>query len=107
MAVFTVMFISEAYRTKVWTNHERCSAQARALTESNEYILPAFFDETIEVPGLLKTTGYVSLKGKAPEQLASLIVQKLTKSGVRLSQQFAYADHAKADIDFPLVKGMQ
>lgn len=31
-ALFTVMFVSEAYRKKLWTNHERSSAQARALT---------------------------------------------------------------------------
>ena len=27
-ALFTVMFISEHYKDKVWTNHERESAQA-------------------------------------------------------------------------------
>jgi hypothetical protein len=105
MAVFTVMFISDAYRTKVWTNHERRSAQARAIADNNDYILPAFFDDSIEVPGLLKTTGYISLKSRTPEQLASLIAQKLRKSGVRLTQQFAYSDNSKADVDFPLVKG--
>ncbi len=70
-AIFTVMFISEAYRTKLWTNHERKSAQARAFTESREYILPAYFDESIEVPGVLKTTGYVSLKTKTPRTISS------------------------------------
>lgn len=105
MALFTVMFVSDAYRTKLWTNHERRSAQARAFSDSKEYILPALFDDSIEVPGLLKTTGYVSLKTKTPEQLASLIVQKLKKSGVILTQQFTYSDSAKADVDFPLTKG--
>ncbi len=52
------MFVSDAYRKKVWTKHERESAQARALDENREYILPAMFDPTIEVPDLLKTTGY-------------------------------------------------
>lgn len=104
-ALFTVMFVSEAYRTKLWTNHERRSAQARALANSSEYILPAFFDKSIEVPGLLKTTGYVSLKTKTPEQLVALIIQKLKKSGVLLTQQFSYSDNAKADVDFPLSKG--
>jgi hypothetical protein len=104
-ALFTVMFVSEGYRTKLWTNHERKSAQARAFSESHEYILPAFFDESIEVPGLLKTTGYVSLKTKPPEQLAALIVQKLKRSGVVLAQEFAYSDNVKADVDFPLKKG--
>lgn len=104
-ALFTVMFVSEAYRTKLWTNRERESAQARAFADSSEYILPAFFDESIEVPGLLKTTGYISLKTKTPEQLAALIVQKLKKSGVVLAQQFSYSDNVKADVDFPLSKG--
>lgn len=58
-AFFTVMFVSDAHRKKLWTNHERKSAQARAFTESRESILPAFFDETVEVLGLLKTTGHM------------------------------------------------
>ena len=53
-AHFTVMFVSDAYRTKLWTNRERESAQARAFVDSSDYILPAFFDESIEVPGLLR-----------------------------------------------------
>lgn len=101
-AMFTIMFVSDAYRTKLWTNHERKIAQARAIADSREYILPAFFDESIEVPGLLKTTGHIRLASKTPEQLAALIVQKLNKSGVYLTRQFAYSDQAKSDVDFPL-----
>lgn len=106
-ALFTLMFVSEAYEKKLWTNHERRSAQARAFSESKEYILPVFFDESIEVPGLLKTTGYISLKGKSPDELAGLIVQKLKKSGVSLKQQFGYSESAKADVDFPLPSGKE
>lgn len=101
-ALFTVMFVSSSYVEKVWTNHERRSAQPRALTESREYILPAFFDESIEVPGLLKTTGHVSLSTRTPEQFADLILKKLKQSGVRLKQQFSYSDDVKADVDYPL-----
>lgn len=104
-AYFTVMFVSAAYGTKLWPNHERKSAQARALAESREYILPAFFDKSVEVPGLLRTTGHISLKNKPPEDLAKLIVSKLEKSGVRLSKRMSYSADAKADIDLPLVKG--
>ncbi len=75
-AEYTVMFVSDAYARKLWTNHERESALARAFSEHREYILPARFDDT-EVPGLLKTTGYVDLRQKTPEELASLIVRKL------------------------------
>jgi TIR domain len=104
-AMFTVMFISESYGRKAWPNHERKSAQARAISENQEYILPAFFDESVEVPGLLNTTGRIALTSRTPEQLAKLIVQKLNKAGVRLSQRHTYADEAKADVDYPLTEG--
>lgn len=79
-ARFTVMFISKAYADKLWTNHERKSAQARAFQEAQEYILPARFDDT-DIPGVLPTVGYVSLKGRSPEDLVSLITKKLVGSG--------------------------
>ena len=79
-AQFTVMFISEAYANKLWTNHERKSAQARAFQEAQEYILPARFDDT-NIPGVLPTVGYISLKGRSPENLVSLITKKLVSSG--------------------------
>lgn len=104
-AVYTVMFVSKAYGKKLWTNHERRNAQARAFSESSEYILPALFDLDVEVPGLLRTTGYIDLTKKSPEQLASLIVEKLTRSGVKLSNLFAYSDEAKADADFATRRG--
>lgn len=79
-ARFTVMFISEAYAAKLWTNHERKAAQARAFQEAQEYILPARFDDT-DIPGVLPTVGYVSLKGRSPDDLVSLITKKLISSG--------------------------
>ena len=75
-AMYTVMFISKHYEEKLWTNHERESAQARAFEEKREYILPARFDDT-EVPGLLRTTHYVDLKEVSPEELARLIKEKI------------------------------
>ena len=104
-AHFTVIFVSEAYKKKIWTNHERQASQARAITESSEYILPAFFDESIEVPGLLKTTGRVSLINRTPEQLAALIIKKLQKSGVVLKHPFSYSEQARADADFQMIPG--
>jgi hypothetical protein len=104
-ALFTVMFISEHYKNKVWTNHERESAQARAFESNREYILPAFFNESVKIPGVLKTTGRISLGKRTPKELASLIVKKLEEAGIDLSGGFEYADEAKADVDFPRPKG--
>src|SRR5438046_553341 len=75
-ARYTVMFISKNYKRKLWSNHERESAQARAFLEQKEYILPVRFDNT-KIPGVLPTTGYVELSGVSPRQLANLIKTKL------------------------------
>ncbi|MDX7839450.1 TIR domain-containing protein [Aeromonas caviae] len=101
-AMFTVMFVSEHYVTKRWGTLERKSAQARAFRESSEYILPATFDPSVEVPGMLETTGYMDLNKKAPTQLADLMVRKLVKAGVKLSGRNAYSEIVKSDADYPI-----
>lgn len=79
-ALYTIMFISKDYAQKVWTNHERQAMQARAFQESQEYILPARFDETV-ISGVLPTVGYISLTGRTPLQLVEVIQKKLIASG--------------------------
>jgi len=78
--LYTVMFISKQYSEKLWTNHERRAAQARAFKESMEYILPARFDDT-EIPGVLSTVGYIDLTKRSPNELADLIIEKLISDG--------------------------
>ena len=75
-ARFCVLFASSSYAEKVWTTHERCSAQARALEENVEYILPARFDDT-EIPGLRPTVGHVDLRQRDPDEVAKLIRAKV------------------------------
>jgi len=75
-AAYVVIFISKHYKAKLWTNVERESAQARAMAEKREYILPARFDDS-EIPGILPTTGYVNLSEHSPEQLAQLVKRKI------------------------------
>lgn len=76
-ARYCVLFASKNYAKKLWTAHERQSAQARAFSEHSEYILPARFDDT-QIPGLRETTGYVDLGKLKPRELADLIVEKLS-----------------------------
>ncbi|EST54528.1 hypothetical protein T458_11560 [Brevibacillus panacihumi W25] len=71
-----IMFISKYYKEKLWTNHERASAQARAFIEKSEYILPVRFDNT-EIPGIRQTTGYLDLNKYSPEQFATLVARKV------------------------------
>jgi TIR domain-containing protein len=75
-ARFCVLFASKHYARKVWTNHERESAQARAIRQHTEYILPARFD-SIQIPGLRPTVGYIDLRHMRPSQLAHLVMQKI------------------------------
>jgi hypothetical protein len=78
-AQFMVMFVSEHYRAKLWTNHERKAAQARAFRDEGDYILPARFDDT-EIPGLLETTGFIDLRQYSPAQVAILMAKKLGRN---------------------------
>ena len=87
---FVVMFISEHYAEKAWTNHERRSAQARALKEKAEYILPARFDST-PVPGLLETTYYIDISNMPPVNFARLVEQKVGQAGFWQRQAVAAA----------------
>ncbi len=80
---YCVIFISQAYADKVWTNREREGAQSRALEEHQEYILPARFDDT-PIPGILPTIHYIDLRTKSPSDLGDLIAQKVGKD-IRVS----------------------
>lgn len=81
---YCVIFVSRHYARKLWTNHERESAQARAIRQNAEYILPARFDTT-RIPGLRTTVGYINLRKTTPAQLAQLIIQKV---GARQTQNY-------------------
>lgn len=74
---FTVVFISSSYVAKPWPSHERQSAQARALNEIGPYLLPVRLDESI-MPGLRPTVSYLDARIITPEQLADLVINKLT-----------------------------
>ena len=75
---YVVVFISESYAEKMWTNHERRSALSRAIRENQEYILPARFDNT-ELPGLSPDVFNIDLSKKTPEAFAQMIIKKLAK----------------------------
>ena len=74
---YCVIFASAHYEKKLWTNHERKSAQARAFSEHSEYILPARFDDT-EIPGIPPTIGYIDLRALDPKEFAEMISEKVS-----------------------------
>lgn len=81
-ARFCIMFVSKEYAEKVWTTHERKSAQARAFRErGNEYILPVKFDDT-DIPGLPSTTGYLNFADEGVSGVCQTILDKLGRAPV-------------------------
>ena len=76
-AHYCVMFLSEHYARKLWTNHERENAQARAFEENEEYILPVRIDDT-EIPGILPTVGYLDLRSMSIDEIYQVLVEKLS-----------------------------
>jgi hypothetical protein len=77
-ARYCVMLISRDYAKKIWTNHERKAAQARAFEDNRTYILPIRIDNT-EVPGVLPTVGYLQWEDEGAESIANLISEKLRR----------------------------
>jgi hypothetical protein len=75
-ADYCAIFISAYYASKAWPQLERQHAQARALAERREYILPIRLDDT-EVPGLSPTIGYVDARNKTPHAIANILFQKI------------------------------
>jgi hypothetical protein len=74
---YCVIFMSEEYRDRMWTSHERKSALARALEDrGREYILPIEVDAT-ELPGLPPTIGRVSLRKYSIKETARMLIRKL------------------------------
>jgi TIR domain len=75
---YCVMFVSAEYASRIWTTHERRSAQARALQEKGgDYILPIRMDDT-DLAGLPPTVGYLNIRQYNIDQIAELLLAKLT-----------------------------
>lgn len=93
-ARYTVIFISENYARKQWTSHERKSAQARAIKENEEYILPARFDNT-EIPGINPNITYIDLSILSEEDFARKIIEKIGKNSNRENKTFIRVSNAR------------
>ena len=73
---FCIMLLSKHYESKLWTNLERKSAQARAFRENREYILPIRIDDT-KITGIQETVGYVDINSHTIDEIVEMIMKKL------------------------------
>ncbi|MGA2073731.1 MAG: TIR domain-containing protein [Terriglobia bacterium] len=104
---YCVIFVSQHYAQRLWTNHERQSAQCRAFKENREYILPARFGDT-PLPGLRDTVAYVDLLHKTPESFSKLILQKLgiPEKEPPISDARSRRSLLVIDDDFPVISDL-
>lgn len=75
-AKYCLIFVSQHYAKKLWTKHELRQAQARAIAEEREYLLPLRLDDT-ELPGLNSTVGYIDLRKNELNAVQDLLLRKL------------------------------
>ncbi|WAT80761.1 toll/interleukin-1 receptor domain-containing protein [Bacillus safensis] len=80
-AKYCLMIVSKSYAKEHWPNFERQAAQAKALKENQEYILPLRLDDT-EVPGLLPTTGYIDFRNTTTSEIVNLIIKKISDNSI-------------------------
>jgi hypothetical protein len=78
-ACYCVMFISQHYPLKKWTESERTAAQQHALRDANEYLIPVQLDRT-EVPGIREAASYWDLRQHSPESIVDWLEQKIAET---------------------------
>jgi hypothetical protein len=76
-ARYVVMFVSQQYADKMWTNVERRSALARTASQRSAYILPIRLDDT-QLDGLLPTVIYLDSRRLGIEGLIKAIKAKVS-----------------------------
>ncbi|WP_230531776.1 TIR domain-containing protein [Microvirga roseola] len=96
-ATFCIIFVSEHYLKKNWTKHELQQAQARAIGESSEYILPLRLDDT-SLPGLNDTVGYMDIREVSIEDVAKAVLKKLGRQSNNGS--LIYKNHGDLEGEF-------
>ncbi|MDX3655673.1 TIR domain-containing protein [Streptomyces sp. ID05-26A] len=75
---YVLLFASKDYVEHRWARLQRQAAQARALEQQSEFLLPVRIDNT-EVPGLTPTIGYLDLRVHDADTIADAVVQKLAQ----------------------------
>lgn len=74
---FCMVFCSRHYPKKKWAILENKSYKAAQIeTGRYDYILPVLLDDT-EIPGILKTQGYLDARKLSPEEIVDTFITKL------------------------------
>ena len=83
---YVVVFVSQHYAEKYWTQHERRHIASRLTGPKAATVLHARFDAT-ELPGLDPDLVYLDLRQRSPANVAELLVSRLRATGSAFSPQ--------------------
>lgn len=86
-ARYVVIFVSSSYAERMWTNVERQSALARAITQRGAYILPIRLDDTT-LSGLLPTVAYLDARVEGVKGIIDIIHEKLKTGRVEVPAEY-------------------
>jgi len=76
-ALFCIVFISQHYFRKIWSNLEFKAARVRALKEpQHEYILPIKLDDT-DISNSLPNVKWIDVRETSVEEITEMIIKKL------------------------------
>jgi hypothetical protein len=78
-ARFAIVFVSRHYVEKAWPNHERQSAQARALIERSAYLLPVRLDDS-SLSGLRPSISYLDGLAVGAQGVVDIFKKKLERT---------------------------
>lgn len=74
---YCMIFCSKYYSKKKWAVLEKRSAKAAQFDNGRyDYILPILLDDT-EIPGILKTSGYLDARELSSEKIVEIFLEKL------------------------------
>jgi hypothetical protein len=87
-ARFCVIFLSDAYLERNWTNLEAKNAISKFVNERGQTsILPIQVEkERLELPGLPALIGDVSLEEQGVDKICAMVVEKLRSAGITPSR---------------------
>ncbi|MDH1804534.1 TIR domain-containing protein [Aeromonas caviae] len=75
-ALFMVVFLSESYPERDWTDFELSVGKEAAEKRTTDYLLPLRLDD-VKVVGVKSTIGYVDLREVGVKKAAELVSEKV------------------------------
>lgn len=80
-ALYMVVFLSEMYPERDWTEFEVSIGKTAAKKRTQEYLLPVIVDDT-KVVGIADTIGHVDLRKVEIERAADMLAEKVQVAGI-------------------------